>query len=231
MVRKRRPPLVIRAVRPIWAKCNDVALRIRTVPSVEPPAAPYLASRITPKYCDSVAYAPADYAYLRKVRRMLHAGADDVIYDLGCGMGRFLCLMARRNVRRCVGVELDPELCEIAQTNARHLRGRKAPIGIVCADAATADLSEGTIYYMYNPFGADTLREVVANLRRSWADHPRSLQIVYYNALHECLLASEPWLEKYREFKTLSGMLVSFWRSCGVPASFRPNVYSRSRGI
>jgi predicted RNA methylase len=144
---------------------------------------------------------------------MLNPAPEHVVYDLGCGMGRFICLMARRKVRKCVGVELQPQLCDIAQTNARLLRGRQAPVHIVCADAATADLSHGTIYYMYNPFGADTLREVLNNLRRSLAANPRKATIVYYNAVHEWLFSAEAWLEKFCEFKTFSGMNVTFWRT------------------
>ena len=215
--KRRRQPLIIRVLRPLWAQCNEIALRIHTIPSPQAESAtspldlPQIPTQ--PKHGDSVAYEVPDYTYLRRVRRILNPGPDDVVYDLGCGMGRFICLMAQRKVRRCVGVELQPQLCDIAQRNARQLRGRQAPVEIVCADAATANISEGTIYYMYNPFGADTLRDVLDNLRRSLSPDPRKVTIAYYNAIHERLFSAEPWLEKYREFKTLSGMPVTFWRT------------------
>jgi predicted RNA methylase len=214
--KKRRQPLLIRALRPIWAKCNDLALRIQTIPLPDSAAASAnarLDRGFQAKHNDSTPYEVPDYTYLRKVGRMLNPGPDDVVYDLGCGMGRFLCVMARYKVRRCVGVELQPQLCDIARRNARLLRGRQAPMEIVCADAASADVSEGTIYYMYNPFGADTLRDVLGNLHRSLSANPRKVSIVYYNAIHERLLSLERWLEKYGEFKTYSRMSVTFWRS------------------
>jgi SAM-dependent methyltransferase len=217
---KRRQPLLVRLLRPTWAKCNDFALGIATRESAAPKPGdePGSEPKLRPKYDDNDPYEVPDYWYVRKLSRMLKAGPEDVIYDVGCGMGRFLCVMAREKVRRCVGVELQPQLCEIARRNARRLRGRKAPVDIVCADAATAQLSEGTIYYMYNPFGPETLREVLANLRRSLSAQPRKVTIVYYNALHESLFRAEPWLHKYDEFKTHSGMTVSFWRG-GATAS------------
>jgi hypothetical protein len=74
---------------------------------------------------------------------------------------------------KCIGVELLAPFCEIARRNAAGLRGRKAPIQIVCGDAATAELSEGTIYFMFNPFGADTLRDTLENIRGSLSQEPR----------------------------------------------------------
>jgi hypothetical protein len=46
------------------------------------------------------------------------------------------------------------------------LRGRKAPIEIVCGDASTADLGEGMIYFMFNPFGADTMGDTLENIMK-----------------------------------------------------------------
>jgi hypothetical protein len=128
-------------------------------------------------------------------------------------MGRFICLMARRKVRRCIGVELAPQLCKAAQENAGRLRGRQSPIQIVCADAATVDLSGGTIYYMYNPFGRATMQDVLQSIRGTLSQNPRNITIAYYNSIAEDLLQASGWLEKYHEFRVQSGMPVTFWRS------------------
>ena len=191
----------------MWTLCNEVALNINTTPRNG--NRPNVPSR----HQDGVQYEVPDYLYMRRVRDMLQPGAQDVVFDIGCGMGRFLCLMARESVRKCVGVELQPQLCEAARKNAANLRGRKAPIEIVCGDAATADLSEGTIFYMYNPFGPQTMADVLANIGNSLAKNPRNVRIVYYNALYQDLFQRSGWLEKQREFKVKSGMPVSFWRN------------------
>jgi SAM-dependent methyltransferase len=219
MSRKRRP-LLVRFAQPLWAMCNDVALKIHTIPSAEPSASTQLIARtagreddVRPRHDDSVEYEVPDYLYLRRVVRSLKPCPEDVIFDLGCGMGRFLCLMARRKVRKCVGVELLPHLCEAARKNAAQLRGRQAPIEIRCADAATADPSGGTIYYLFNPFGSATMGEVLANIRGTLTSNPRNITIVYYNAIHEGLFQASGWLEKYHAFRVQSGMAVTFWRN------------------
>jgi precorrin-6B methylase 2 len=80
----------------------------------------------------------------------------DVVMDIGCGMGRVLCVFARRRLKKCIGIEFSGELAGIAERNARALRGRRAPIEIRIGDAAEADYTEGTIFWIYNPFGERT---------------------------------------------------------------------------
>ena len=138
-------------------------------------------------------------------------GPDDVFYDIGCGMGRVLCVAARWRIKRVVGIELDQPLCDIARRNADRMRGRHAPIDVRCEDASTADLSDGTIYYLYNPFGPETMRDVLGRIRRSLADRPRRVRVVYHNSVHEDLVRSCEWLELTDVFKTLRGQRVTFW--------------------
>jgi hypothetical protein len=119
--------------------------------------------------------------------------------------------MAQRSIKKVVGVELAEDLCDCAKKNAVSMRGRRTPIVIRCQDAATADLSAGTIYFMFHPFGADTLRAVCQNVRHSLITCPRRVRVVYYNAVHEDVLESGGWLKKYHEFATQSGLRVTFW--------------------
>jgi hypothetical protein len=77
-------------------------------------------------YADSNQYEPLDYPFLSKCLDALDLHEDDVVFEIGCGMGRALCLFARRRVRKCVGIELDPELAGRARTNLARLRGRRS---------------------------------------------------------------------------------------------------------
>jgi SAM-dependent methyltransferase len=211
--------LIVRVLQPLWTMGNEWALGIRTTPAAGSGTnqagvdAVGQQSGLFPRHNDCGNYEVPDYWYMRKMRSLLKPGPEDVIFDLGCGMGRFLCVMARRKVRKCVGVELIPQLCEIARKNAAQLRGRKAPIEIQCGDAASADLSVGTIYYMYNPFGPATMRDVLASMRGTLFRDPRKITIAYYNSVGEELFQNSGWLEKYDEFRVQSGMLVTFWRN------------------
>ena len=145
--------------------------------------------------------------------RALRPGPDDVFYDIGSGMGRILCVMARQRLRRCIGIELFEPLCEIARHNAVTLRGKKTPIEVLCADATTADLGDGTIYFMFNPFGAETMRDTLLNLKNSQLRKPRSITVVYYNAECESVFEDAGWLEKVEQFASFNGQRISLWRN------------------
>ena len=161
---------LLRFVKPLWTRANDWFLNIHTTPVRE--LRPRYDDRpwwrgertVASVHDDNKAFASPDYHYIRKVRSLLHLRPSDVLYDLGSGTGRFLCVFAREKIRGCVGIELFQPLCEIARDNATRLRGRKVPITVRCGDAASADMADGTIYLMFNPFGAETMHDVLSNI-------------------------------------------------------------------
>jgi SAM-dependent methyltransferase len=164
-------------------------------------------------------YQGANYLYLQQIARLVTKDAPHrlVFYDVGCGKGRPLCVMARHPFRKVVGVELREGLCEIARENARHLRGRVAPIEVVCADAANVDYSDGHVFFFFDPFGAPTLQAVVDCIERSLRFAPRPVTLIYYNAVHEQVLERCPWLHCQGLLPTFSGVRVSFWRNRPAP--------------
>ena len=138
----------------VWIACNERLLAIDTrARTADGPCNGPADSR----HGDGLWYAPPDYRYLRRIMRILRPGPEDVFYDIGSGMGRVLCVAAQWRISRVVGIELDRPRCNIARRNADRMRGRHAPIDVRCEDASTADLSDGTIYYLYNPFGPETV--------------------------------------------------------------------------
>lgn len=140
------------------------------------------------------------YSYLKlwKCINMLKPSDEDVIYDIGCGMGRMLCVFARRPVRKCVGIEISTEYAERARQNVKRLKGSKAPIEIIIADASEADYSGGTIYCLFNPFGTKTLEVVLERIHQSVKQCPRRIRVAYLNAAFENVLESCGWLRCYR---------------------------------
>lgn len=160
-------------------------------------------------------YQGANYLYLERIARLLTRDVRHrpVFFDIGCGKGRPLCVMARHPFARVVGVELRADLCEIARENARQLRGRVAPIEIINGDAGSVDLSAGDVYFFFNPFGAPTLQRVLDAIRQSLTQAPRDVTLIYYNAVHEHVFQACDWLEHYYALPTLSRVRVSFWRN------------------
>jgi SAM-dependent methyltransferase len=208
----------------LWEICNELLLNIRTRSEQQLVSKGKENNAKRPwwrgprydkaKYDDNNVYATPDYWYIYKIFRILNPGNSDIIYDIGSGKGRFLCVAARKRIKKCVGIELFESLSEIAKQNACRLRRRKAPIDIFCMDASVADYSDGTIFFMFNPFGKDTLRDTLKNIERSIIKNHRKIVIVYYNDVHKDILESLGWLSNYYSFNTfISGLNVSFWRN------------------
>lgn len=205
-------------MRRAWTQCNEWYLNIDTLPALRPdghlnrqlPAD----ARREARFDDGIWYESPDYWYLWKIAWLLNQqrSKHDVFVDIGAGKGRVLCVMARWRYKRVVGIELCEALCAAACRNVDLLRGRKTSVDIICGDAAQVNMANGTIYFMYNPFGADTMRAVLQNIRRSLEAAPRDITIVYYNAIHEALFVACEWLQCACTFTTVTNRKVSFWR-------------------
>ena len=116
--------------------------------------------------------------------------------DLGAGMGRAMLLAAEFPFRAVVGVELNRTLARIGRKNMALWRaaGRaKAPIRMICADAAEFELPAGPcVVFLFNPFGAPVMRRLLA----SWSRSRRAgqLDILYVNNEQERVLRLHPGL-------------------------------------
>lgn len=150
-------------------------------------------------------YQPVDYHSFMTAMRHVDAGPDDVFADYGCGMGRAVVLAARHRLRRVFGVELSPELCEIARENLRRASPRlKTAAEIHCADATRFVTPDDlTLLMMFNPFSADVMQAAMERVRESLARRPRRLQIIYVlpKTDHDAL-AELPWLDDGRPVRT-----------------------------
>lgn len=202
-----------------WQQLNDWWLGIDTVHDpVQQHPVQYSRNGEADYWCH---YQGANYLHLHQIaRRLTDNGArHGVFYDIGCGKGRPLCVMARYPFAKVVGIELRPDLCATAERNASRLRGRVAPIEIKNCDAATADMSDGNVFFFFNPFGLPTFRLVLASIERSLRVRPRKLTLIYYNAVFEKLLEGCSWLERVDSLPTLSGLRVSFWKNRESPTT------------
>jgi len=154
------------------------------------------------RHGDPATNMPSYYMRLLALRDALELTPQDAVIDLGCGCGRALAVFARRPLRYCRGIEFDRGAAAVARANASRLRGRRAPIDVVMADAADYPFADETLVYLFNPFGPQTLRAVLANLQRSLQAMPRRLRLCYYNPKHRDVIHAAGWL---RRTATLSG--------------------------
>jgi SAM-dependent methyltransferase len=116
--------------------------------------------------------------------------------DVGCGRGRMLIVATEYGFTRVSGVELSRRLYREAELNlaAYARRNRHALPTVVNVDATTYPIHDAdTVFYFYNPFGAEALRAVLSNIRASLLRRPRDVRILYALPVHRELLDADPF--------------------------------------
>lgn len=206
-------PNIVHIARRLGATIIDRWLNIHTV---RPPNL-YRSFELSTFFGDALEYQVVDYLLLRRYIKPVRIEPDDVLIDIGCGMGRVLCVFARRRLSKCIGIEFSGELASIAKRNARSLHGRRVPIEIRVGDAVDADYSSGTIFWLYNPFGELTMRAVLSRIGASLSTSPRRIKIIYVNPVCEEVFRQFSWLKctGVRNFSLYKsgeeGAKVSYW--------------------
>jgi SAM-dependent methyltransferase len=85
---------------------------------------------------------------VRKMLAMAEVGAEDLVYDLGCGDGRTIVTAARRYGSRAVGIEIDPLRYLWCQALISVL-GLRERVRIVYGDFFNQDLSNADVVTCY----------------------------------------------------------------------------------
>ncbi len=119
---------------------------------------------------------------------MLRIDPRDVLVDVGCGKGRvinFWLLRGRQN--SIVGVELTPSVAEWTRRRLSSFTN----VRIVEGDASSRVPPDGTLFFLFNPFGRDTMQAFA--LRVSQNAGPAGVRIVYLNARHIDVFPVERW--------------------------------------
>lgn len=166
-------------------------------------------------HADSRWYESVDYRQLEMIVRRLRLEPEDVVFDIGCGMGRVVCVVARRSIRAVVGVELDASMSARARANGEALRGRRAEIRIVTGDASAVDYADGTVFILFNPFGAETMKATLERIRESLRQRPREIRLAYINPDCEGEFERCGWLRRVGESRSLwFRHRTIYWRNC-----------------
>jgi cyclopropane fatty-acyl-phospholipid synthase-like methyltransferase len=212
---------MIRRVKDLRSRLWDWRLGIETTGECRPPD--------TSRFKDARKSGSLDYGIIAYHLRLLEIQPSDIVYDIGCGLGRPLCMFARTRAMRCVGIELDPEIAWAARTNAARLISRRAEIEVRQGDAADAEYDGGTVFWLGNPFGPKTLAAVLDKIRLSVRAQPRAVRFCYINPESEEAFAAATWLRRYRQTKMILHPIghASFWRN-QQEQSFSPDAIERS---
>jgi predicted RNA methylase len=128
--------------------------------------------------------------------------ANYTFVDLGSGKGRILFLAAEYPFRRILGVEFGKELHEDAKKNIeafRHPAQQCNNIESVNMDASDYQFpNENLAIYLFNPFGADVMEKVLANLAMSLQRNPRHVIVTMVYPEFAFMLARAAALRPYR---------------------------------
>jgi SAM-dependent methyltransferase len=170
---------------------------------------------------DSVGYEGTPYLLLLEVFRHLPLRADDVFVDLGCGKGRVLLMALRSTVGRVVGVDLSAEFLESARLNLESCGSESSRYRLFHGPVLEFDFDPATVLFLFNPFGAKTMREMLVRVDASLRRRPRDLRIVYVNPVQEEVLDGTSWLRRTEvwprdawpdnSFLPKRSHVVSFW--------------------
>lgn len=122
--------------------------------------------------------------------------------DVGAGKGRAMLIASELGFRRVVGVELNPAMADIAQTNIDHwiashacdsTAAAIAPIRLMEQDALEFELPTGPcVVFLFHPFEAPLMRRFLRRLETQAAGRTGELDVLYVNAECAQVFASNP---------------------------------------
>jgi SAM-dependent methyltransferase len=128
--------------------------------------------------------------------------ADYTFVDFGCGKGKALLLASSFPFKKIVGVELAADLAAIAQANVQKYRSRTQrcrALDVVRVDAAEFPIpATPLVCFFYNPFKAEIMARVLANLEQSLKKTPRDLRVIYLWPELEHLFREKSFLKNTR---------------------------------
>lgn len=138
---------------------------------------------------DMVFYQPTPVRHVVALIDKLALGPDDTLVDLGSGLGHVPMLANILTGASALGIELQAPLVERAREAAKALGLRG--LSFVHGDARAADLSTGTVFYLYTPFKGAVMDQALARLADEARNRP--LRIATFGPCTS-RVGAEPWL-------------------------------------
>ena len=139
---------------------------------------------------EMVLYQPTPARHIFDLIGRIGFAEEDVLVDLGSGLGHVPLLASICAGVRSIGIELAAVYVDCARRSAEALDLKR--VSFFQQDAREADLSSGTVFYLYTPFTGSILRSVLDALRQQAAS--REIRICSFGPCTP-VLAKEPWLE------------------------------------
>jgi hypothetical protein len=138
---------------------------------------------------EEVFYQPTPVRHILRLIAVSGLSEGDVLVDLGSGLGHVPLLVSIVTGKRCVGIEAEAAYVACARECARGLGLER--VSFVHEDVREADLSTGTVFYLYTPFRGTLLRSVLGRLQKESVK--RAIRVCTFGPC-TVEVAREPWL-------------------------------------
>ena len=138
---------------------------------------------------EMVSYQPTPARHIFDLIGRTALTERDFLVDLGSGLGHVTLMASICTSASCTGIELEPSYVDCARKSARSLNLNNARF--IHGDARAADLSGGTVFYLYTPFIGTILRDVLNSLRQEAVK--REIRICTFGPCTQ-IFAAEQWL-------------------------------------
>ncbi len=128
-------------------------------------------------------YEPTHYFELQKIFTQLPFSKDSHLIDYGCGKGRVLLMAALYGCPRVTGIDLNSDLCRIAESNIARLRTHKGintDIQVMEQDAIQYKIDPSiNCFFFFNPFHLKVFIYVLKNIQNSVLQSPRDIRLIF----------------------------------------------------
>jgi hypothetical protein len=152
-----------------------------------------------------VSYQPTPARHIFDLLNRAQLTERDLLVDLGSGLGHVPLLTSICAGTRSIGIEIEAAYVNCARQSAHELNLDN--LTFIHQDAREADLSRGTIFYLYTPFLGAVLRGVLDLLRKE-ANH-REIRICTFGPCTP-FVREEQWL---KPVQTVDSGQVALFRS------------------
>lgn len=161
-------------------------------------------------------YEAVNYYMLEKILKAQRKLSFHTTFtDLGCGKGRPMVVAAHMGFQNIYGVDFAPELCNIALNNMRKQQ-RKLPnlrFDIACINVKEYPLlPDQSVFFLFNPFGKETLLELIHRIDLSVMESPRTIFVIYVSPryLHLFRQSGYKIVYRIRKMKYLDGVILQY---------------------
>jgi SAM-dependent methyltransferase len=146
-------------------------------------------------------YLGSQPSIIRAALQVIPDPQDAAFVDIGCGKGRALIVASEFGFRSVVGIEISPELAQIAERNAATVarnHPERVNIAVVTGDALDIrHLPAGRlVIYLYNSFGRALIERLRENIEEIVGRQGSAVHLVYYNPVWGEVFDESPLLRR-----------------------------------